>query len=70
MEFKRAELIEKIDKQNIPLMEHTLCLLSLNEISNWDNTLANIINYLSELYDIKSHRQYMTKKRFNEYIII
>lgn len=62
MAFKGAELIEKIDKQNMPLMEHTLCLLSLNEISNWDNTLANIINYLSELYDIKSHRQYMTKK--------
>lgn len=62
MTFKRAELIEKIDKQSIPFMEHILCLLSLNEISNWDNTVANIINYLSELYDIKSHRQYMTKK--------
>ena len=45
MAFKRAELIEKIDKQNVSLMEHILCLLSLNEISNWDNTLSNIINY-------------------------
>lgn len=62
MAFKRAEFIEKIDKQSTPLMEHTLCLLALNEISNWDSTVSNIINYISELYDIKSHRQYMTKK--------
>lgn len=61
MVFKRAILLEKIDKQNIPLMEHALCLIGLGEILNWDKTTANIINYLTELYDIKEHRQYMKK---------
>ena len=62
MAFKKAELIEKIDKQNVPLMEHTLCLLSLNEISNWYNTISNIINYLNGLYETKFHKQFMEKK--------
>jgi len=55
MVFKRAILLEKIDKQNMPLMEHALCLIGLGEILNWDKTTANIINYLTELYDIKEH---------------
>ena len=62
MAFKRGQLIKKIDEQNVPLLEHTLCIMSFGEVSNWDKTIAHIINSLSELYDIKDHRKYMTKR--------
>lgn len=61
MAFKRNQLLKKIDEQNVPLLEHTLCIMSFGEVSNWDKTIAHIINSLSELYDIKDHRRYMTK---------
>lgn len=62
MAFNRSQLLKKIDEQNVPLMEHTLCLFCFGEISNCDKTVAHIINSIAELYDIKEHRKYLSKK--------
>ena len=62
MAFTRAELKEKLEKQSKPLMQHILCLMSFEEKSNWDKTVANILDDIYELYKIKAHKKYLTKE--------
>ena len=62
MAFSRAELKEKLEKQSKTLMQHILCLMSFEEKSNWDKTVANILDDIYELYKIKAHKKYLTKE--------
>ena len=62
MAFSRAELKEKLEKQSKPLMQLILCLMSFKEKSNWDKTVANILDGIYELYKIKAHKKYLTQE--------
>lgn len=64
MAFNRKQLIDKIKSHDNSIMEHTLNILFFQQFSDWDQTLADIINIFAGYYTVKQNKNIMTNQIF------